>query len=152
MLYKDFDIDNISNGIKVINELIIKLEDIDIIKDGLSEVIITSKFPNIFYYKSVSKSLLVHRDDSLLTEYHMLDYYKDMRLLDFIKDNNDNISVNYNFYFKDFINDLNSLYNAYLNSTEHEWWSYDIFRSKLFKQYIINIVHVCMDIVRKLVS
>ena len=147
MLYKDFDINDIGNGTKLINELIYRLEDIDIIKDRLSDKVITSKFNNIFYYRSISKSLLVHKDDRLLKVQHMLDYYKDMRLLDFVKDNNNDISINYNVYFKDFLIDLNNLYGAYVNSMSYKELSYDLFRSKLFKQYIINIVHICIDIV-----
>ena len=148
MSYEDFNINDVKGSISIINELLDTLNNIDIIHDSLSEVMITSKFPNIFYYKSVNLKLLAYRDSELLETYHNSDYYTSMRLLDFIKDNNGDINSNYNKYFKDFLNDLNSLYGAFLNSSEYEHLSFSIFRSRLFKQYIINIVHICIDIHR----
>jgi len=149
MVYRDFNLEDIIDSQTLLERLIEDIKDIDIIKDGLTEIVVTSKFPNIFYYKMVSSDLLLKRKSKTLEEYHFTDTYKDIRLLDFIKNSDGVISSNYNNYYKEFLNDVLSLFYAYSNSISYPQWSYSEFRSKLFKQYIINVVYICIDIYTK---
>jgi len=146
MKYEDLNLDDVIGSLQLVDRLLSSIKDKDIIKDGLTETIITSKFPNIFYYKSVTKQLLINQDSAILLDYHVSDSFREMRLIDFIKDSNGSVSINYNTYYKEFLEDLVSLLNAYVNSVSYPEYSYLFFRSKLFKQYIINIVYICIDI------
>jgi hypothetical protein len=146
MVYEDFDIDDLIKGNKVVNELVKVLKDVDIINDKVFNVMVTTKLPNVYMYKAVTKDLLVKQDDSLLREYVTLDYFKDIRLIDFMKDYNKDLSIKYDNYFKEFINEFLCLYNAYNNTMSYENLGYDMFKSKIFKQYIINIAYMCIDI------
>ena len=53
MDYENFSIDDAASCLKLIEELVLHIEDIDIIKDDMGDTSITSKFPNIYYYKGV---------------------------------------------------------------------------------------------------
>jgi len=149
MVYEDFNINDLIGSQRLLEKLVNDIKDIDIITDGFTEVTITSKFPNIFYYKMVSNDMLIKRKSKTLEEYHITDSYKEIRLLDFIKNVDGEISGSYNLYYREFLTDALSIFYAYSNSISYPQWSYNEFRSKLFKQYIINVVYICIDIYTK---
>ncbi|RLF08139.1 MAG: hypothetical protein DRJ64_01625 [Thermoprotei archaeon] len=143
---EDLNLNNGSVSLVNITKLINGIRNIDLLEGEIGETVITSKFPNIYYYKSITKLILVNRNFKLLEEFHYNDSYTEMRIVDFLKDASGNISANYTIYYNDFLDDSINLINAYVNSTLYPQWGYEEFRSKIFKQYIINIAHICIDI------
>ena len=143
---EEFDIDNVVTSHRYILKLLAGIIDVDVINDGLTELMITSKFKNIFWYISINKTLLHKQDFSLLNTYHYSDSYRSMRLIDFMKDNDGNIPVKHKDYLKELMNDLILLNDTIYYTKHYDMFAYDIYSSKVFKQYIINIVYILTDI------
>jgi len=146
MKYEDFDFDNCKKGLPFLIKLIGDLKGKDVIYDGSTEVKITSRFENIFWYISVNKDIIINNDFSKLKNAIMSDSYKEVRLIDFLKDYENFLPSKYSDYVNQLLDDVFVLYSSYLNAKEYRWLFYETYSSKMFKQYIINIVYIFIDI------
>jgi len=143
---KLFKYENIPKLLKLIHKIKKYLSKLDVIKDGLIDIKIISKFDNIFWYMSINNDLLIKHNINRLREYHYLDNYLELRLIDFLKDSKNEIPYRYNEYFINLIDELIMLIEAYHNAYLYKDLTYDIFSSKVFKFYIINLVYIYIDI------
>jgi len=103
---KLFKYENIPKLLKLIHKIKKYLSKLDVIKDGLIDIKIISKFDNIFWYMSINNDLLIKHNINRLREYHYLDNYLELRLIDFLKDSKNEIPYRYNEYFINLIDEL----------------------------------------------
>jgi len=120
---KLFKYENIPKLLKLIHKIKKYLSKLDVIKDGLIDIKIISKFDNIFWYMSINNDLLIKHNI-----------------------NRHEIPYRYNEYFINLIDELIMLIEAYHNAYLYKDLTYDIFSSKVFKFYIINLVYIYIDI------